>query len=197
MKRVAFPLLMIGLLVFSGCRGLRELSRLADCEYKVNTLTNTTLAGVNVQRVKKFEDLRLTDAAIASQELIKGRLPLNFILNIEAKNPNKEQAAVGRLEWKAFIDNVEIATGIHPNRVVIPGNGGTAVIPLQVGCDVLQILSSNEKRNTLLNFGMNLADAGDKPTRVSIKIRPSIQIAKKTIASPTFFTLGYTFGNGK
>lgn len=196
MKKQYALILILTLALASGCRGLRELRNLTGCEYKVTTLTQANLAGINVQQIKKFEDLKLQDAAIATNSLIRGTLPLQFVLNIDAKNPNPEQAALGRLEWIAFIDDVEIANGTHLNRVVIPGNGGTASIPLQIGCDLVQILSNNEKRSKVLNFGLNLADAGNRPTRVSVKIRPSIQIAKKTITSPTFFTVGYTFGKG-
>lgn len=197
MKRLSYIFMVISVFLAGGCRGLRELRNLTGCEYKVTTLTNANISGVDVQRIKKFEDLKFQDGATLTAALLRGVMPLNFTLNIEAKNPNTETAAMGRMEWIAFIDDVQIATGTNTNRVVIAGNGGTATIPLQIGADILQILSKSDQRSKILNFGLNLADAGNKPTRVSVKIRPSIQIAKRTVTSPTFFTVGYTFGKGK
>lgn len=187
-------LLSLVLTIFS-CRGIRELKTLSKCQFKMGQLTDANLAGVMVQSISSFSDLSLLDAGRVTKALTSGRLPLSFTLNVEAKNPNKTNAAMGRLAYIAFIDNVEIVRGDNLNRVVIPANGGVANIPLKISADLLDVLSNSEKRSKLLNFGLNLADKGGKPTRVSLKIKPSIKIGQKSIPYPGFFTVGHTFGS--
>lgn len=191
-KNWIFPLAII-LILFSGCRGLRELKTLTKCQFRMGTLDNALLAGVNVQRVRSFEDINLLDAGRVLKSLAGGALPLSFTLNVEAKNPNAQQAAMGRMEWIALIDGVEIVRGANVQRVVLPANGGTATIPLMVRADLLDVLSSSEKRERLLNFGLNLTGQDGKPSRVSLKIKPSIKVGQKSIPYPGYFTVKKDF----
>ena len=64
--------------------------------------------------------------------------------------------------------------------------------------DVLTISSekevNNESKDALLNFGFNLADAGNKPTRVGLKLKPTINVGGIPITYPGYIDLGTEFG---
>jgi hypothetical protein len=89
-----------------------------------------------------------------------------------------------------------MATGTLNKRVEIPANGGITIIPLQLGTDLLEIMKG-ESRQALVNFGLNLADAGNRPTRVSIKVKPTILIGAVEIEYPGYYKLDYEFSSGE
>ena len=185
-------LLLIAFVLIPACDILQQIVTFTKCEFKMNSLTNANLAGINVQQKKSFKDLGYMDAINVTKALLGGTLPLSFDLNIEAKNPNPTDASMHKLEWKAFIDDVEMATGVMDQKVAIP-SGGTKVIPLKVSIDLKKALSGKSK-DALLNFGFNLAGAGNYPTRVKLSVKPTVYVGSFALAYPGYFTLKKEFG---
>ncbi len=184
--------LLISALFYQSCDILNQMVTFTKCDFKMNTLTNANLANVDIQSKKSFSDLTLMDAANVSKSLLNGTLPLSFTLNIEAHNPNTTAASMQKLEWKAFIDDIEIAAGVADQKISIPP-AGSQVIPLLVQVDLKKLLNK-EAKSTLLNFGFNLAGAGNYPTRVRLDIKPTIYVGTFPIQYPGYFTLKKEFG---
>jgi len=183
-------------LMLSSCSFLKEIASLGKCEFRVTTLDHPTLAGVDVSDINSFGDFGFADMGILTASIMKGVLPLDFTLNIEARNPNPATAAMNRLEYIALIDDVQIATGALDQRIEIPASGGIATIPLRLSTDLIEILKK-DSRQALINFGLNLADAGNRPTRVSIKVKPTILVGGIEIVYPGYFDVHYDFSSGE
>jgi hypothetical protein len=183
-------------MIFTACDVLnqvQQMATLAKCEFRLSSVDQLRLAGVNIQQVKQLSDLKVMDAAkITTAAISGGSLPLNFTLNVEAKNPNSAIAGLNRLEWTLLIDDIEMVSGVNDNRVQIPANGGTAVIPLTIGVDLKQALKG-KSADAIANFGLNLAGAGNKPTRITLKAKPYISVGSQTIAYPGFLTVQNEF----
>ncbi len=195
-KQKMLPAFLISLfMLLPSCSFFKEISALGKCEFRMGTLDEPRIAGIDVNGIRKFSDLGLADAAIVGTSLLRGELPLSFILNIEARNPNSTTAALNRLEYIAFIDDTEVARGALDERVEIAGNGGIANIPLQLQTDLVRILNQ-DSRAALFNFGLNLADASDRPTRVSIKVKPTVMVGVVEITYPGYFTVKHEFTSG-
>jgi hypothetical protein len=190
LRHIAFLLfLMLGL---GACKGLRELKNLTKCQFRIGTVQNINLAGVNIQTVRRFADLGVRDAAKVGTALAGGNLPLGMTINVEVKNPNKNLAAMNRMEWIALIDDREILTGIVSDRVEVAPEGGVANLPLTVSTNLRKVLGSMGK-NDLLDFGMGLTDQSNRPTRVSLKIKPTIMVGKHPLEYPGWFTVKREF----
>ncbi len=187
-------LALIAFVIIPGCDILKQVVTFTKCEFKMNSLTEARLAGIDVQSKKSYKDLNLMDVASVTKALLDGNLPLTFNLNIEAKNPNTTDASMHKLEWKAFIDDVEMATGVMDKKTSIPP-GGTKQIPLKVTIDLKKALSGKSK-DALLNFGFNLAGAGNYPTRVKLDIKPTVYVGSMTLVYPGYFTVKKEFGAG-
>jgi hypothetical protein len=65
-----------------------------------------------------------------------------------------------------------------------------------VESDVLDLLKK-EPINTLLNYALNLADDGDRPVRVNIKIKPWLQIGSVDREYPGYITISQDFASEK
>lgn len=188
--------ILCGLSALNSCAYLKELAALKDCEFRLGTLEKPVLAGVDISKVITVKDYSIDQTARITKSILQGTLPLSFILNVEVKNPNQINASLNKLEYLAFIDDTQIASGAMEEHVVIQGGGGISNIPLKVETDILGLLKK-EPINTLLNYALNLADEGNRPVRVSIKIKPWIQIGYKDYEYPGYLTISQDFSTGK
>ena len=195
MKRSLLIFTILSAFVLNSCDVLNQISQVAmlsKCQFRLSTLTNTRLAGVNVQNIKSYKDLSLVDVTKVTAAYATGSLPLSFTLNVEAKNPNTTAAGMSKLDWILLIDDLEVLTGVTEQRITIPANGGTAVLPLNLSFDLLKVI---EARNveSLANFGLNLAGAGNRPTRVTLKAKPTIYVGSSPITYPDYITINNEF----
>ncbi len=190
--KLFFAVLFVSIISLQSCDVLQQMATFTKCEFKMNSLTDTKLAGVNIQNLNSFTDLTFMDAANVTKTLLGGELPLTFKLNIEAKNPNPATAAMQKMNWILYIDDNEITQGVLDQPVNIPP-GETANIPLAIKLD-LKKLFNDKTKNSLLNFAFNLADAGNYPTRVKLAIKPTINVAGIPIEYPGYFNLKKEFG---
>jgi hypothetical protein len=179
------------------CDVLQQAGRMATfarCEFRLQSVNQLRLAGVQVQNIQSTSELSLLDAAKLTTAIASGSLPLEFILNVEARNPNASQAGMSRMEWILFIDDTEMSRGILEQPVTIPANNGIAVIPMKLNLDLMKVLSGKGK-DAILNFGLNLAGAGNKPTRFSMQLKPTIQVASIPVTYPGYITVRTEFSN--
>lgn len=183
------------LLLFAGasCKTLMTYTNVLKCDFRMKSLTDTKLAGISIQNLKGFSDLSFMKAGSLTKAYLAGNVPLNFQLNIEGKNPNATAAKMARFDWILLIDDVQMVTGTNNQEYNLASNGGTELIPLNISLNLLEVLN-NETKNTLLNFAFNLADAGNKPTRVDLKIKPTIYVNSIPITYPGYIDLGTEFG---
>ena len=105
--------------MINSCSFLKEMASLGKCEFRLTTLENPVLAGIDVSQVRSYSDIGLADLAILTTSIIKGELPLSFTLNVETRNPNPAMAALNKLEYLAFIDDVQVASGSLTRRPTV------------------------------------------------------------------------------
>lgn len=81
--------------------------------------------------------------------------------------------------------------GAVSQRFEIP-SGGNAILPLKMQFDLKEVLKG-ETVQSLINFGLNLADASGKPSRITIKAKPAIIVIGQNIVCPDFITINNGF----
>ncbi len=185
---------MFNILSLVSCSYLGKLHILSQCEFRMTTLDNPEIANINISNIKNFSDLRMIDAGQVTGSIIKGKLPLSFVLNIEVRNPNNRIAALNKLEYIAFIDDIRIASGSVDEYLEIQPNGGISTIPIKVDADIMNVLKK-ESMEALFNFGLNLADASNRPTRVNINIKPYILVGQKDLVYPGYIKVKREFSS--
>jgi LEA14-like dessication related protein len=167
------------------------LKNLSKCEFRIKNVENIKAANINIQKLTSIDELGFLEAAKIATEILSGSLPLVADLNIEVKNPNKGKAALTKLDWIVLIDDYEIANGIVNQRFEVPG-GSTAIMPMHIQTDLKKVISKDTGK-FLVNFAFNLVDKNDKPTRISIKAKPTIMVGKKEITYPNYILVKDVF----
>ncbi|MDJ1499135.1 hypothetical protein [Xanthocytophaga agilis] len=184
------------LLVSFSCTQLKQMANFTKCQFRMSSVQNTNLAGVNVQQIKSLSDMNLLQAGKLTAAYASGTMPLSLTINVDAQNPNDATAAMNKMEWILLIEGKEIVTGTLNDRVSIAPSGGTATIPVQINADLRKIMAKNSMDENI-NLGLGLVGAGNKPSpKLSLKIKPSIMIGSLTIPYPGYITLSTNFGTG-
>jgi LEA14-like dessication related protein len=193
MRTKLLVLTSIILLTYTGCKTIRELTAFAKCQFRHTTIQGITLAGVDVQKIKNYRELNLVDAGKVTANIVKGRLPLSFVINVQIKNPGTNLAAVNKLEWIALINDVEISKGNLSKRLEIAANGGTATLPVAISSDLVKILGK-DNREKLWDFAFGLSNDNNEPSRkVTLKVKPTIMIGKASFTYPGYIKLNHDF----
>ena len=189
-------LILISLIILvPGCALLTELTALTKCEFSFHSAQDPSVCGVNVSAKRSFSDFSFVDGQVIAANMLKGTLPFTIIANVEVKNPGTMKAAVNAIEWIAFIDDIQVAQGIVNDRIEIAPTGGRSIIPVSIRTDLFDYLEGDNPR-TMINFALNLVDAGNQPTRLSMKIKPSVLIGGQSVYYPGFFTISKEFSSG-
>lgn len=192
MRNIKFYIIIFSLLALGSCKALMSYTNILKCDFRMESLKNPTVAGIDVNSIKSFSDLSFLQAGKITTAYLGGNVPLVFNLNMEAKNPNTTEARMAQFDWIVKIDEVQIATGTNQSEYVIPPNDGLEIIPLRISVNLLDVINKDSK-DALINFGLNLADASDKPTRVSLQIRPTLNVGGVPVTYPGYLSLGTEF----
>lgn len=183
-------------LLFTGCdvtQQLQQVYNLTNCEFRIRSADNINLAGVNVQNYKSINDLNIADVIKLTAALTQPSFPLSLQLNLEGRNPNTTSAGLNRIDYILLIDNIQMTTGSLAKSFVIPPNNGSTIIPLQFTIDLKKALQG-KSLDAIKNFGFNLAGVGNKPTRISISLKPTIMVGTTQLQYPGYITVGTDFG---
>ena len=188
-------LLFFVIAFLSGCSLLQQTSEIANfskCDFRLESVDGARLAGIDIQDVSSMADLGIMDYAKISSVLATGKLPLTFNLNVQARNPNNGTAAMNKLDWILFIDDIEMTRGILNQRIEILPNNITT-FPVGMSLDLVKALSG-ESGDALLNFAFNLSGSGERPTRIKLKAKPTIYIGDSPLEYPGYVTIKQDFG---
>lgn len=186
------PAALLGAALFaSSCAGLNqqkeEGKNFKECEFKLQSIEQATLGGVDVTSVRSAADLNGGDRARIVAAYATGSLPLNMRVNLQVTNPNNEVAALNALDYKIMLDGNEVATGATTQRIEV-GPNSTAIATVPVNADVRKAIADGGLES-IGNFALGLADRSRQPTRVTIAIRPTVKILGATIKRPDYITI--------
>lgn len=199
MKRISFIIAAFAvMLTFSGCdvlQQVQQMGNLTQCKFRLASMEDTELASVNVQNKNQLDDFSFSEMTRIGSAYAQGNLPIQFTLNVDVNNPNEKVAAMNRMAWTLLIDNKETISGLLDRRVQIEANE-TATFPIAMSFDLLDFFDSMG-RDSLLNLVMNLAGQSDKPTALTLKVKPSIEVAGTMINYPGYIDVDAEFGGSQ
>jgi hypothetical protein len=188
---VVIPLATIAVNSCDVVQQAQQAINLTNCDFRIRTVENITVAGLNVQAYKSVKDLNIADMAKLTMAAAKPTFPLSLQLNLEGRNPNTTSAGLNKIDYILLIDDIQSSL---VKSFVIPPNNSTTIIPMQLTFDLKKVLQG-KSLDAIMNFGFNLAGVGNKPTRIKIKLKPTIMIGPTQLEYPGYITVGAEFGS--
>ncbi len=177
--KTAYRAILVTLLVIvpsvamQGCQTLREIAALRLVDFAIDNVTDARLAGVEIQRIRSYEDLSATDVFRLGRAVANQELPFQFRLNIAARNPeeNQVQARLVRMAWALFLEDRETISGVIDQDYVLPP-GLTTTIPLTIEVDLVDFFDRNLE--DLVELALAVSGQGGEPKNVALRATPTI-----------------------
>lgn len=169
------------------CATLQQMAALRDVGFSLDGLSGVALAGVDLTRVRSYDDLGFRDVARITAALTSRSLPLDLTLHVRADNPQGNgEARMVALDWTLLLQDRETVSGGLPQAVAIP-DGGSADIPLAVRLDLLDFFEGSGR--DLVNLVLGLAGAEAPSTSVRLRATPTIETPLGPIRYPRPITI--------
>ncbi len=193
-KNITKKLVILFFVSFSfiqfGCSGLYDaITNLQRLQFKLDKVTGMKVAGVNIAGISTISNFSVIDAANLLGNFSQGKLPVNFTLNVLAKNPNdgtggtkNASAVIKNLAWRLFLDDKETVNG-NIGGITVPGVGQATNIPIGMSLDLIQFFK-NTGYESLMNLALALGGRNGSAARVTLKATPTISTALGDITYP-------------
>ncbi|HRP07891.1 MAG TPA: hypothetical protein PLL69_05325 [Gemmatimonadales bacterium] len=182
MIRRFFPLLALAL-VLAGCAALQQVMALRQVAWAIGKVSDGRLAGVPLSRIASVSDLTTADAARLALAVSRGTAPLDFVVGVQANNPESNgTATLMRLDWMLLLDNKETIRGVLDSSYALPP-GQPVTIPLRMQLDLRQFFDGGY--DEIVNLALGLVGASNDPTRITLELLPHIDTPLGPITAPS------------
>jgi hypothetical protein len=189
--RVCAGLMLVALV--TGCAALSSFASLAQVTFDLDGVSRVELAGVDLTRVRGYEDLSALEAFRVGTALARGALPLEMILDVRADNPRgNPDARLLALDWDLFLEGRRTVSGELSQALDLP-TGASTQIPLLVRLDLLEFFDGSAR--DLVNLAAGLAGIGGEPVAVRLDATPTVDTPIGPIRYPRPISMGSTVGS--
>lgn len=175
MRRVAISAIAIQLCFLLGsCTTLQQVAALREVHFNLAGVAQPLLAGIDLQRVGSYSDLRPLDVLRITQAVSRGELPLTFTLLVGAENPrdNNVAARMVQFDWTLFLEDRETVSGVV-NREINLAPGVPQQIPIDISLDLVRFFGENTR--DLVELALSLTgQEGGMAKRIMLQATPTI-----------------------
>lgn len=167
-----------------------EVGRLQQCTFQVEGVNNIFLAGIELRQGMKSTDLNSGQLMQLANAAFQKNMPLSFNVMVRVKNPNTKTAALSRMDYRVFLDGVEMLSGQMNQRYSIGPNSNTDVaVPVQL--ELYKALSG-QSADAVSNIGFKLTGSSSKPVELLVKVKPYMQVGLTTLPYPGYIDIRKT-----
>ena len=143
--------------IFSSCSVYQTISNISRLKYKIYSATDYKIIGITIADKRSLKDFHSIELFKITAGLVRENLPLTFLLNIEAKNPNDGNGGFARTDltiasfpWRLYLNEKEIVQGNIDQPVLVPGKGESVIIPVKIEFDVAKAFKEKSVDDILL-----------------------------------------------
>jgi len=150
-------IIFISLSILSSCSVYQTISNISRLKYKIYSATDYKIIGITIADKKSLKDFHSIELLKITSGFIKGNLPLTFLLNIEAKNPNDGNGGFARTDlniasfpWRLYLNEKEIVQGNIAEPLFVPGKGESVIIPIKIEFNIAKSFKEKSMDDILL-----------------------------------------------
>ncbi len=175
---------------FVQCSLIQTFINLSRVKFKLQGVENVYVGNVSVMNKTRLSDFSPLDALQLTASVLKGTLPVTFVLNVNAVNPNAANgkssapsATITSFPWRLVVDNKEVLTGNISQPVTIPGNGQQANIPIQIGFDLMKTFKDKNYEG-LMDLVLRATGRSTGSTSLELYASPTVRTEIGNIGYP-------------
>lgn len=194
MKKRNLIFIVLLAFVFSSCSVFNSIMNLSKLQFKLGNVNNFKVSNISVSNKTKLSDFKSTDVLKLTSDVISGKFPVTFVVNVLAKNPNKNSDAslsnitLEDFPWTLYIDGKETISGKLSNPVSVPALEGTTTIPLEMSLDLMDFFKG-DGLNNLMKLALNLGGKNGSSSNLKIVVQPVLGTPLGRITYPEPLTI--------
>jgi hypothetical protein len=157
-------------------------------KFSLGQLTDINLAGINLENIRSYSDIRPRDVLQLTAAFAAGNVPLRFNLNVKAENPAENQVAARlvRLNWTLLLEDRETISGALDQEIVL-NPGVPADIPIGIQLDLLEFFNDNAR--DLVDLALSMRGQGGAAKNVKLVATPIVDTILGPISYPQPITI--------
>jgi hypothetical protein len=157
-----------------GCATLQQLVALRNVDFALDRVSDPRLAGIDLGKIRSFDDLTVMDAGNLALSVSRNELPLDFRVHLTAENPadNRTEARLVRMDWTLLLQGRETVSGVFDEETLLPP-GEPRDVPLTIRLDLMEFFEGSAQ--DLLELALSIADQGGAPKEITVTASPTIQ----------------------
>jgi len=190
---------LAGVLALSSCAALDQmasaLANLQRLKFKLSGVRDFRLMGIDLGGKARITDLSALDAVKLVQSYQSRRLPVDFVVDVLAVNPNdgtggtrQTTSTLTGLECRLLIDGQPTVVGNIDQPIEIPGTGQESVIPLRLSLDLLEFFAGKQY-DDILNLALAIGGKNRTPARIALDAQPTVSTPVGPITYPGRLTI--------
>ncbi|WP_337866617.1 hypothetical protein [Ignavibacterium sp.] len=176
--------------IFHQCSIYQTITNISRLQFKVGDINSFKVNDLDISNKSSLNDFNPTDVLKLSSIFTQGKLPVSFVLNVDAKNPNdgtggyaRTDATLKSFKWKLFIDDNETISGDIVSPVTVPGTGEVTKIPLRVNIDLLQFFK-DQGFERVINLALTLGGKNSSTSKITLYATPTVSTPIGNITYP-------------
>ncbi len=193
-KRIPYisAVLMI-LVAISGCSVFNAIKNISQLKFKLGTVGNFQLNGINISNKSRLQDFNAGDLLKLTTAFAGKKMPVTFTLNVEAFNPNASTSTTASdivlvsFPWRLLIDDVETITGNIGSPVTVPVSK-TIIIPIEAQLDLFRFFG-DKGYDKIINLALMLGGSGGSATNIKLVATPTINSTLGRMTYPGELTI--------
>ena len=171
------------------------LASLKKLQFKVDGVRDFKLLGIDLGGKAALTDFTAGDALKAVQSYRSRKLPVEFVVDVLAVNPNdgtggsrRSASTLTGLECRLLIDGKPTVTGNIDRPFEIPGTGEQSVVPLRLSLDLLEFFG-DRRYEDLLGLALALGGKQRSAAKIALDAQPTVSTPFGPITYPDRITI--------
>lgn len=170
-------------------RQTQDAYNMTNCVYSYRSMTGLRVAGVDPANMSLLDAPRVLGLLTGGAQSV----PVNFTLNINVKNPNATDAALGGVDYILSVDGIDLTAGSLDNRLSVPA-GGDKLMPLAMAFDAATLLKGETHDMTARLVKNMMGIGGGEVSKITLNIRPSFMVAGRKVPFPIYIPINFSIG---
>lgn len=179
-SKIAFILIILSSFILYQCSIYQTMTNLSRLQFKVGEINGFKVNNIDITNKSSLTDFSPTDVLALTSSFSQGKLPVSFVLNVDAKNPNdgtggyaRTDATLKSFKWRLFIDDTETISGDIDSPVTVPGTGEVTKIPLRINVDLFQFFK-NQGFDKVINLALTLGGKNSTTSKITLYATPTV-----------------------
>ena len=196
MKKKYLLVIALSIILISSCGVYNSLMNLSKLKFKLDSVNNFKVGNITISNKSKLSDFGTLDILNLTSQVVSGKFPVTFMVNILAQNPNSSSSTGSSLSdislesfpWTLYINDKKTISGNISNPIQVPAIENVTVIPLEMSLDLLDFFQE-DGLNNLVNLALSLGGKEGATTKIRLVAEPELGTSIGRLSYPNPITI--------